>query len=222
MCIEQTTTVNRRRVLLGFGLGLAGLSGCLDQSTNDGDASTGTTTPPSVSAPTKTTIAQEHSTLEEACNGELEAVRHWRTLVVEPGPMDGFELTTGPQSVSIGGTLDVELSNVASTERTTGPKADYDIQHRAPGGWQSIFRTDQRNYVSPGISHPPGDGFTWEISMTRRGLTQIDRRWDQTNLYVCEPLEPGTYRFVYWGVAPPVEFDTDGEYAIGKEFTVTG
>ncbi|WP_135853383.1 hypothetical protein [Halorussus salinus] len=63
-------------------------------------------------------------------------------------------------------------------------------------------------YEDLGVSQQPGEGFVWRRRLSRGGLSvEGDKH------VACEPLESGTYRFVYWGVG-------DGFDALGVEFEV--
>jgi hypothetical protein len=115
------------------------------------------------------------------------------------------------------------LRDVAEEELRTGNKKKYDIQYRGEEGWHSIFGTDGiAPWTDEAVPHQPGEGFRWELTFTQDGLSEaVDHG---PAYFVCNPLEPGTYRFVYWGVTPERErqedFETD--YALGVPFTVSG
>jgi len=113
------------------------------------------------------------------------------------------------------------LENTNDAERTTGNKRKYDIQRRTDDGWQSVYWVPETyGYNDVGIMHPPGSGFTWEFPFSREGLEQSTQF--NTPYSICEPIVPGEYRFVYWGVASEAERESgfETESAIGIQFTV--
>lgn len=87
--------MNRRQLLLTVGGILPAVSGCLGSGAAPGEA---TDTP------------TESPTPADACERDLERIDPWWT--VESGPLDGFDLSVSKDSVPIGGTLTVELTNV--------------------------------------------------------------------------------------------------------------
>lgn len=144
-------------------------------------------------------------------------------VVAGRGPLGGFDLTLNRRELDIGDTLTPTLTNVTDREQSTGNRKKYDIQYRGADGWHSIFGTDGIvPWTDEGVGHQPGTGFTWELTFTQDGLTEaVDHG---PAYYVCSPLEPGTYRFVFWGITTDRErredFETD--YALGVPFTVSG
>lgn len=199
----KVTDMNRRRflgVIAGLGPPLAG---CLGSET---PASTPTDTP--ASTPT--------STPTEPCQRDLKRIEPWWT--VESGPLDGFDLSLSTESVSIGGTLTANLRNVTDEQRTSGTYTKYDIERQTAAGWESIFwKKEYEAWTSEGVFHEPDEGFNWEFTFTQDGLTETGKA--RPDYFVCSSLEPGTYRFVYWGVSPEGESGTD--YALSSQFSVT-
>lgn len=86
-------------------------------------------------------------------------------------------------------------------------------------GWQSIIRYEG-HVDDVAICHEPGEGYRWEPTLAREGFTRLreDREYEVgPDYYVCDSLEPGTYRFLYVGI--DVRRATD--FALGVQFTVT-
>ncbi|WP_089816158.1 hypothetical protein [Halomicrobium zhouii] len=106
-------------------------------------------------------------------------------------------------------------------QRETGTKTKYDIQYQGKSGWHSIFGTkrEQVAYNDLAYRHKPGEGLTWNLPVTADGLTGTFEN-AAANYHVCGPLEPGTYRFVYWGIMSE-KLENRG-YGLGRSFTVSG
>ena len=125
-------------------------------------------------------------------------------------------MTAEPRTLSVGETLTVDLRNVTEGERYTGSRGKHDLQYAGEDGWHSVFGTeDGAAYFSVAHSHAPGGGFRWEIPVSESGL-------DTGQYKLCSPLDPGVYRFVYWGITTEAEKDgeTDAEQALGVAFRV--
>lgn len=143
-------------------------------------------------------------------------------VVADRGPLGGFDLTLDSRELAIGDTLTATLTNVTDEKQSTGNKKKYDIQYRAAEGWHSIFGTEgMAAWTDEGVGHSPGEGFTWTLTITQEGLSEaVDHGPDY---YVCTPLDPGAYRFVFWGITTERErrenFETD--YALGVPFSLS-
>ncbi|WP_089816181.1 hypothetical protein [Halomicrobium zhouii] len=116
------------------------------------------------------------------------------------------------RSIALGETLVAHVSNVTDEPRETAVKEKYDVQYQAETGWHSIFGTEMEQplYNDLAYRHEPGEGFTWELRFTKEGLA---------GYHVCDSLDPGTYRFVYWGITAE-KLENRG-YAIGMPFAVS-
>lgn len=139
---------------------------------------------------------------------------------VESGPLGGVALTLDRETVPVGGSLTARLRNVSDEERVTGNRHKYDVERETAEGWRSVlWRDEDAGWTDEGIAHGPDEGFTWALTLSREGLAS---RGDGGPAFrACAPVEPGTFRFVYWGIAPAAERERDVEYALGREFTVT-
>jgi hypothetical protein len=128
-------------------------------------------------------------------------------------------LTVSEEPVPLGGTLTVRLTNTTDEEQCTAIKADYDIQRETATAWQSIIRYEG-HVDGVAICHKPGEGYRWELTLAREGFTRLreDREYKVgPDYYVCDPLQPGTYRFLYLGIL----MRTATDYALGVQFTIT-
>jgi hypothetical protein len=113
----------------------------------------------------------------------------------------------------------VSLRNVTDSTQSTGNRRKFDVQYRGSDGWHTIFGKKDDSFLNDiGIEHEPNQGFTWEFPVTRDGLSSLTGHYG-----VCTPINPGTYRFVYWGITTEQEKKEDYEtdYAIGTSFTVS-
>ncbi|WP_137284210.1 hypothetical protein [Halorussus salinisoli] len=124
------------------------------------------------------------------------------------GSGGGFELTAEPTTLALGDCVTVRLTDRSDEKQTTGIKEKYDIHRETDDGWQPVLFTKRPWYEDLGMQHDPGEGFVW-----RRRLTQAGLSVEGDKHAACEPLQSGTYRFLYWGGAG--EFD-----ALGVEFEV--
>jgi hypothetical protein len=200
--------LSRRRLLRGaLGTTALGLAGCLDAAnglTADGSPVTSRTTT------TPTTTDDADCTGYEPLPGTFD--------VVEYGTLGDFALSVEPETVATGDEFTVRLRNTADGEAMTGNRRKFDVQRDADDGWTTVYRVEGRMlWTDEGVVHQSGEGFTWDLSATRDGLAPADSAYR-----VCDPVQPGSYRFVYWGVTPPAEEESDFEtdYAIGAKFEV--
>ncbi len=192
--------MDRRHFLGASGGVLSTLAGCPGRSTPSPEAS-----------------STDSSTGGSSCTDDLDHVSVGAE--VKSGPLAGFALEVFEESVTFGSQLTVSLKNVTETERTSGNKQDYDVQRQTDAGWKSVFWRPKTGYwTDEALSHAPGEGFTWRLSFTQKGLRSLE---NQPAYYVCLPLETGTYRFVYFGISPKQESDFETEFALGSSFTVT-
>jgi len=148
-------------------------------------------------------------------------------MAVQYDTLSGFDLTANEDSVEQGESLVVVLENVTDTTRQSGNSSKYDVHRRMEDGWVSVFQPSRANdetpaFYSDAVSHAPGEGFRWDLTLTRDGLGH-EIEHGTGYLVVCSPIAPGTYRFVYWGVGSNEENQDDPaeEYALGVQFTVT-
>ncbi|QLG63726.1 hypothetical protein [Halorarum salinum] len=197
----EITGMNRRTILGTTGGLLMTLSGCSDRLSASSDTDTRTS---STATGTPTT----------PCDRELKHITTERT--VETGTLEGFELTLSEGSVPLAGTLTVRLTNTTDEERDSGIKSKYDVQRRTDAGWRSVFRYDGPGWEDLAVGHDPGEGYRWELTLTEDGLTRPREEELGPAYYVCDPIEAGVYRFLYFGISSP----SARRSALGREFTV--
>lgn len=121
------------------------------------------------------------------------------------GEFDGFEIETTRERVPVGGTIGVRLRNRSGDRRTVGVQSKFDVQRHVertdgPDDWRSVYHTPDGLLVSQvGRSVEPGTALGWRLRLTPDGLShRVSRRGEPA--VVCEPLVPGSYRFVFWGL----------------------
>lgn len=195
---------SRRRFLLGTkGLSVSAiLAGCLSIGQSGSNSS------PSLT-PTST---EGGAAPVPDCPDGYESFEPW-WIVVGPGPLDGFELQLD-NTYYVGDELTAKLINVTEEDRSTGVKSLFDIQYKAEG-WHTIFglpQDEDRVWSKVGLNHPPGEGLTWTLKLSEEGLSEGNIK-SAPSFHACQPIKPGNYRFVYWGVG-------DSKSAIGVPFTV--
>ena len=107
-----------------------------------------------------------------------------------------------------------QLVNVSKHSRTTGNEHKYSFQLQTEAGWEEIRGTVDDSYGIAyndiGFRQPPGEGFEWSFELTERGLLAGHPHED--DLTICPDLQPGRYRFVYWGIP-------DGPLAVQFDYT---
>ena len=117
-------------------------------------------------------------------------------------------------TVERGDEIEFRLINVSSTYLTTGNEHKYNLQLQTEAGWEEIRGTTadppRIPYTDEGVSQPPGEGFAWSFELTEGGLLAGHPHEDK--LTICPELQPGRYRFAYWGVP-------DGHLAVQFDYT---
>ncbi len=121
------------------------------------------------------------------------------------GRVGGFTLSVSPSSVARGEELTAVLENVSNTGQETGGYRKFAVQERTEFDWNHILTITNRGFPSIAFGHQPGSGFRWQFTVSRRGFSVGP-------FSVCQPLEPGQYRFVYWGLS--------GKNAIADRFQI--
>jgi len=203
--------MDRRQCLGLLGSGIGVLTGCISAN-----PSPMTTQRDDLSNRSSTPIQTNSSTAEPSCTPDKKRLKR-SYQKVEYGELNGFILRTCDESVQIGEELTVSLTNKADEEKLTGNKWGYDIQRCEDEQWKSIFWIDEDNppaINSIGIIHEPGQGFTWELTMTQDGLAHRVEGGTGSRA-VCSPISPGTYRFIY------PHCGSNGGAVLGVRFTVT-
>jgi hypothetical protein len=187
-----------RRESLGFFVAVA-TTGCLGDAPRGHEQTDGVDTTETPATPRGTV---DDDTRSDICGGtRLDVVD---TAAV--GTLNGFEIETTHQRVPTGGTIGVRVRNRSGEERTVGVRSKFYIQRHVektdePSDWRSVYYTTEDLLVGRvGRSVEPGTTLGWRLRLTPDGLThRVSMRGEPA--VVCEPLAPGSYRFVFWGLS---------------------
>jgi len=204
-----------RRELLGLtgATALTGLAGCSGLATNgappDNDTNRAQTT-------------TSHTTTTQPCTHPEQKPVH--DNVVTDGPLGGFALRATSTSIAIGDTITFHLENVSAETRSSGVKSTYTIHRKTSKGWRDIFyrAPDSEQmvvYHAADVDQAPSEGYTWTLTFTPSELAH-EITHGVGELAVCTPLNPGTYRFVYWGLGPEQD-PSEPDQALGVQFAVS-
>jgi hypothetical protein len=99
-----------------------------------------------------------------------------------------------------------------------GSNGKIDIQYQGTDGWHTIFGVpEDQDAVFPqvGIFLDPDETMVWEFTLSKAGLSAGTGQLPSF-FHACHPIEPGQYRFVYWGVGDSHPVNE----AIGVPFSV--
>lgn len=126
------------------------------------------------------------------------------------GSDDGIQwsLRADEREYGYGDKLSIRLTNVTDTILTTGNSGKFNLQVYTEDGWEEVRGSEDGFYpiTDEAILHPPDGGFNWNFEFTEEGLAVPEGH----DMYVCPDLQPGRYRFAFYGVsaeALTVEFD---------------
>jgi len=97
-----------------------------------------------------------------------------------------------------GETVLVQLTNVSARPIGVGNRHKYAFEVQTADGWVDVRGDDDGvfEYTDELIRLPPGAGFEWSIELTESGVVADH---PQSSARVCPSLQPGRYRFVFWG-----------------------
>lgn len=205
--------MDRRRFLATLGVVALPSAGCLAGDPSD---------PAETTRTSNTYTTANTTTTTRPCQNGGELIDEY---VVKYDRLSGFHLTASKETVARGEQITFQMENVTYEDKMSGVKSKYTIHRETEAGWRDIFYPDDDNhpaYYDLGVTHPPGDGFTWELTFNRPGLAH-DIEEGTGSLDVCTPLEPGHYRFVYWGITgDPGTGDGSEKYSVpGVRFSVS-
>lgn len=137
------------------------------------------------------------------------------------GTYEGFRLAADPETVALGDDITFRLRNVSGEPRSVGTDGNYTIQDRHTGGWRNVFSTEAGiGWDGSAKSVDPDElAFAWTFTVAETGFE--DARYE-----LCDPLTPGEYRFVYWGLPdrPPTATEggpDGGLHAVARRFSIT-
>lgn len=199
--------MKRRHVLLQGTVAVSLTAGCLSSS---GKTDETTTEPPETTAePTIETLAQRPPDGGVDCSDEAMEPIDFLARESYPEEAEGFELTSSSDTISMGDEITFSLRNVGTERSSIGTIYKYTFQRLENDEWQSIYYTPNSGWIDRVEAIRPGGGYDWPFTFNQNGLERANP--GNADHYVCASLEPGTYRFVYWGI---------GEEAIATKFTV--
>jgi hypothetical protein len=209
--------VKRRQVLAGAAGLLSLTAGCQTGSspesapTSTGTTATSTTTSGTSATettratrttvePTVDTLAETPPEVEADCGDDLPPVE-FADGESYPSAADGVELTVSDDTVAIGDDVTFALKHIGERELELGQKYQYNILRASDGGdWEPVYRiAELTTWTALGIRVAPGGGYEWPFTFTRDGLERKNGKANPPYV-VCSPLEPGTYRFAFFGM----------------------
>lgn len=183
--------MDRRQYLITAGSGfIASISGCI----------TGAVEPSSDTevALKSSSSRRQYNRTEEMRSDCADTSRFESVNGVCYDRCDGFTLKSSKNEYHTGERARFKILNNSNNIANTGSKNKYDIQKKNGQDWQSIYETNNWVWTYVGIPHSPGEGFTWELKLDDSSL---DRGVNESHsLRVCEPISPGKYRFVFFGL----------------------
>lgn len=111
---------------------------------------------------------------------------------------DGSTDASGGLRLERGDAFRVELTNVSRRPVGVGNEGKYNLEVDTEAGWTDVRgAVDGRfGYTDELIAVRPGAVVEWRFEMSEAGLVATNSSED---LRVCPALEPGRYRFVFWG-----------------------
>ena len=133
----------------------------------------------------------------EQANGNCEDVDRWsgsydRSKITSKSS-GGFVVSASPDTVEIGEKITFRLKNETNEVKETGGSAQFNIEKKRDEAWNGIF-TEGGPFDAALTMHESGDGFDWTLMFS-------ENRIEGTRKPLCGSLEPGTYRFVYFGIS---------------------
>lgn len=105
----------------------------------------------------------------------------------------GFVVSASPDTIEIGEQITFRLENKTNEVKETGESSQFNIEKRRDDSCYGVF-TEGGPFDAALTMHEPGDGFDWMLTFTENEI-------DGTRKPLCGSLEPGTYRFVYFGIS---------------------
>lgn len=199
--------MKRRAVLLHATAAASLTAGCLSTSGTSGETTTGPQ--PTTVEPDIRTLSRRPPDADTDCGDDAMEPLDFLPQESCPERADGFELTATTERVTLGDEITFSLRNVGSERRSVGAIYKYAFQRREGSDWVPVYHTPNSGWIDGVNAIRPGGGYDWPFTFDRAGLERANP--GSADHYVCTPLEPGTYRFLYWGV---------GEEAIATRFTV--
>ena len=111
---------------------------------------------------------------------------------------NGDERENGSVRFNRGETVQIRLTNVSARPIGVGNRHKYAFEVQTADGWVDVRGDDDGvfEYTDELIRLSPGEGFEWSFELTESGVVADH---PQSSARVCPSLQPGRYRFVFWG-----------------------
>jgi len=202
----------KRRHFLGV-VAAGCIGGCILPANSDPD----TVSPSETNTPPSNSPASTPSGTGQ-CTSEYDRVGIDYGKITDE--LEGVVLTQSTTTVPRGEEVTFTLTNETDERKSTGNRSKYDIQRLIDGKWRSIFWWAPEPtplFHDDAIYQPPGEGFSWSFTMTQEELSHEIQNGSGRRT-VCSRLQPGSYRFVYWGVGPS---GGNQEAVLGIQFSVS-
>lgn len=197
--------MKRRRFLHVLALGSGLTAGCLSFDGGSQETPTGTPTATGDGTPTASPTPTQPTQTPMNCD-DLKPHPIDLSEYDHRGDSQGLELSASRPTVPFGEEITFRLRNTSQSEQLTGNEQLYALQRATPDGWEHVYQVPQNfAFTEEAIIHQPDGGFTWTFPVSQAGLTR-------DSYTVCSALEPGVYRFVYWGMM-------DQNLALSVQFT---
>lgn len=189
---------SRRELLSGVAgavaaTGTAALAGCLDFAAGDGPQG------PEGVPETLSCEDDDFVRLAQPFEGEVEGT------LVETAETT-LELSSEGNSETYGQPVRLVLRNTGDEPATALGRHAYSVQRETAAGWLEVrgSTTGEPAELPRSEESLASDGaYSWSLDLEEAAIASAVPDLD---LSVCPPLGPGTYRFVYWGIAdaPPL------------------
>lgn len=185
---EKSNMEINRRELLGAasGITLFGSTGCASIPFSDNDSSQNQFTE----------FKEGEAAKPSDCSKGTAVKPRWRAS--DTGPIGGFTISISQFELSEGESFECSIRNITEKTKQTGARKKFDIQYKSGSKWFSIYSKKGGGPLDHLVSHKPGTGFSWRFTASKEGLSATGGRIP--SYYVCGEVDPGEYRFVYWGL----------------------
>ena len=173
--------------------GAVGVAGCLDFAAGDGPQG------PEGVPETLSCEDDDFVRLAQPFEGEVEGT------LVETAETT-LELSSEGNSETYGQPVRLVLRNTGDEPATALGRHAYSVQRETAAGWLEVrgSTTGEPAELPRSEESLASDGaYSWSLDLEEAAIASAVPDLDLT---VCPPLGPGTYRFVYWGIAdaPPL------------------
>ena len=152
----------------------------------------------------------------------LADCRSGREPVESPDPVgydtvEQLRLSNTPTEVRKGEQITVTLENIGETRVHTGERTLFTIEKQSEEWIPIYWMPTEYGWFMTAPRHDPGPIYHWTFTASQSGFETPDQPYR-----ICTDIEPGTYRFVYWGMGPEDLRGTEAEpEAIATRFQIT-